>query len=111
MRNLDRRTFICNTALGMAALPFGAGIFSKSAFAETLPRLDPSSQLAQALNYVEDASLSKHRPDYQSDATCQNCDSRTENKETCWVFPNNSISLDGWCTGYEKPEESSGSFF
>ena len=44
MANKSRRDFMRNSMLGLAALPLGAGILSKTAFAQELPRLDPSSR-------------------------------------------------------------------
>jgi len=65
MANKSRRDFMRNSMLGLAALPLGAGILSKTAFAQELPRLDPSASNAQALNYVEDASEASDHPAYE----------------------------------------------
>ena len=48
MADRNRRDFMRNSLLGLAALPLGAGILSKRAFAQDLPPLDPSAAQAKA---------------------------------------------------------------
>lgn len=50
MANQSRRKFMRNSLFGMAALPLGATLLSKHAFAQELEPLDPESPQAQALN-------------------------------------------------------------
>ena len=56
MANHSRRDFMRNSVLSLAALPLGASVLSTRALAQDLPRLDPSNEQAQALNYVENAA-------------------------------------------------------
>ncbi|QJQ94745.1 MULTISPECIES: high-potential iron-sulfur protein [Halomonadaceae] len=100
MANQSRRIFMRNSLLGLAALPLGAGIMSKNAFAETLPRLDPEAPEAQALNYVEEASEASDHPAYEEGETCDNCMFFQEANEGCQLFPQNSVEPDGWCQSW-----------
>ncbi|MBD3894799.1 high-potential iron-sulfur protein [Halomonas sp. ML-15] len=100
MANQSRRDFMRNSLLGMAALPLGAGILSKSAFADSLPRLDPEAPEAEALNYVEDASDASDHPAYEEGERCDNCMFYTEANEGCTLFPENSVEPAGWCQSW-----------
>ncbi|WP_404416635.1 high-potential iron-sulfur protein [Vreelandella aquamarina] len=100
MANQSRRDFMRNSMLGLAALPLGAGILSKTAFAQDLPRLDPSSSNAQALNYVEEASEASDHPAYSDGEVCDNCMFWIEDKEGCQLFPQNSVEPGGWCQSW-----------
>ncbi|WP_386078965.1 high-potential iron-sulfur protein [Vreelandella sp. F11] len=100
MANKSRRDFMRNSMLGLAALPLGAGILSKSAFAQELPRLDPSATNAQALNYVEDASEASDHPAYEEGERCDNCMFYKAENEGCQLFPENSVAPAGWCQSW-----------
>lgn len=100
MANKSRRDFMRNSMLGLAALPLGAGILSKTAFAQELPRLDPSSSNAQALNYVEDASEASDHPAYEEGEVCDNCMFWVADTEGCQLFPENSVEPGGWCQSW-----------
>ena len=100
MANKSRRDFMRNSMLGLAALPLGAGILSKTAFAQELPRLDPSSSNAQALNYVEDASEASDHPAYEEGERCDNCMFFNAETEGCQLFPENSVEPGGWCQSW-----------
>ncbi|MGS2744192.1 high-potential iron-sulfur protein [Halomonas sp. LS-001] len=100
MANQSRRDFMRNTMLGLAALPLGAGILSKTAFAQDLPRLDPSATNAQALNYVEDASDASDHPAYEEGEVCDNCMFYTADNQGCQLFPQNSVEPNGWCQSW-----------
>lgn len=100
MANHSRRDFMRNSLLGLAALPLGAGILSKAAFADTLPRLDPSSDQAQALNYVEDAADAADHPAYEEGEVCDNCMFWQADSEGCQLFPQNSVEPKGWCQSW-----------
>lgn len=100
MANQSRRTFMRNSMLGLAALPFGAGILSPTAFAQTLPRLAPSEPSAQALNYVEEASDASDHPAYSEGEVCSNCMFFNADTEVCQLFPENSVEPDGWCQSW-----------
>ncbi|RUR39066.1 high-potential iron-sulfur protein [Vreelandella populi] len=100
MANQSRRHFLRSSALGLAALPLGLGVLSKTAFAQSLPRLDPSAPSAQALNYVEKASDASDHPAYESGERCDNCMFYTENTQGCQLFPENSVEPGGWCQSW-----------
>jgi len=100
MANQSRRDFMRTSLLGLAALPLGAGILSKAAFADTLPRLDPSSDQAQALNYVEDAADAADHPAYEEGEVCDNCMFWQADSEGCQLFPQNSVEPKGWCQSW-----------
>ncbi|CAM3549525.1 high-potential iron-sulfur protein [Halomonas lysinitropha] len=100
MADHSRRDFMRNSLLGLAALPLGAGILSKSAFAQDLPRLDPSADQAQALNYVETASDASDHPAYEEGQRCDNCMFYQADSEGCQLFPQNSVEPGGWCQSW-----------
>ncbi|HSP31427.1 MAG TPA: high-potential iron-sulfur protein [Halomonas sp.] len=100
MANKSRRDFMRNSMFGLAALPLGVGILSKTAFAQELPRLDPSASNAQALNYVEDASEASDHPAYEDGERCDNCMFWIADKEGCQLFPENSDEPAGWCQSW-----------
>lgn len=100
MANKSRRDFMRNSVLGLAALPLGAGILSKTAFAQELPRLDPSASNAEALNYVEDASEASDHPAYEEGEVCDNCMFWVADTEGCQLFPENSVEPGGWCQSW-----------
>ena len=100
MANQSRRDFMRNTMLGLAALPLGAGILSKTAFAQDLPRLDPTATNAQALNYVEVASDASDHPAYEEGEVCDNCMFYTADTQGCQLFPQNSVEPKGWCQSW-----------
>ncbi|PWV81679.1 MULTISPECIES: high-potential iron-sulfur protein [Halomonas] len=100
MANHSRRDFMRNSLLGLAALPLGAGILSKTAFADTLPRLDPESDQAQALNYVEVAEDAADHPAYEDGEVCDNCMFWQADSEGCQLFPQNSVEPKGWCQSW-----------
>ncbi|MCC5883753.1 MAG: high-potential iron-sulfur protein [Halomonas sp.] len=100
MAKPSRRDFLRSSLLGIAALPLGAGILSRQAFAETLPRLDPGDEQAQALNYVEVAEQASDHPAYEEGETCSNCMFFERRSQGCQLFPQNSVEPDGWCQSW-----------
>ncbi|MDR9440132.1 MAG: high-potential iron-sulfur protein [Halomonas sp.] len=100
MADHSRRDFMRNSLLGLAALPLGAGILSKSALAQDLPRLDPSAEQAKALNYVENASDASDHPAYEEGEQCSNCMFYQADSEGCQLFPQNSVEPGGWCQSW-----------
>lgn len=100
MANQSRRKFMRNSVMGLAALPFGAGILSKTAFAQELPRLNPSDATAKALNYVEVASDASDHPAYEEGELCSNCMFFNAETEGCQLFPQNSVEAGGWCQSW-----------
>ena len=100
MADHRRRDFMRNSLLGLAALPLGAGLLSKNAFAQDLPRLDPSAEQAKALNYVENASDASDHPAYEDGERCDNCMFYQADSEGCQLFPQNSVEPGGWCQSW-----------
>lgn len=104
MATHSRRTFLRRGLLSLAALPMGAGILSRQAFAQTLPRLDPDNRQAQALNYVEEAARASDHPSYAEGETCSNCMFFEQRNEGCQLFPQHSVEPGGWCQSWVKME-------
>ncbi|MFP4263737.1 MAG: high-potential iron-sulfur protein [Halomonas sp.] len=102
MANHSRRDFMRHSLMGIAALPLGAGILSSKAFAQDLPRLDPSAENAEALNYVEDASEASDHPAYEDGQRCDNCMFWQADNEGCQLFPENSVEPGGWCQSWSE---------
>lgn len=100
MANQSRRDFMRNSLLGLAALPLGAGILSQSAFADTLPRVDPESTEAKNLSYVEVASDASDHEQYAEGERCDNCMFFQEGNEGCALFPGKSVEPGGWCQAW-----------
>lgn len=102
--SMSRRNFLRNGLLSVVALPLGVGILSRQAFAQSLPRLDPSNAQAQALNYVEVAARASDHPTYEEDETCSNCMFFERRTEGCQLFPQNSVEPGGWCQSWVSME-------
>ena len=100
MANHSRRDFMRNTVLSLAALPLGASVLSTRALAQDLPRLDPSNEQAQALNYVENAADAADHPAYEEGERCNNCMFFQAGTEGCQLFPQNSVEPGGWCQSW-----------
>ncbi|WP_422674252.1 high-potential iron-sulfur protein [Billgrantia sulfidoxydans] len=100
----SRRTFLRSGLLGVAALPLGIGVLSRQAYAQDLPRLDPSDEQAQALNYVEAAEQASDHPAYEEGETCSNCMFFQRRGEGCQLFPQNSVEPGGWCQSWVTRE-------
>ncbi|WP_458526703.1 high-potential iron-sulfur protein [Onishia taeanensis] len=100
MANQSRRDFMRNSLLGLAALPLGAGILSRQALAQDLPRLDPENPQAKALNYVVEASDASDHPAYADGEKCSNCMFYNADTQGCQLFPQNSVEPAGWCQSW-----------
>lgn len=100
MADQRRRTFLRYSALGIASLPLGIGVLSTQAFAQTLPRLEPSAPNAQALNYVESAAEASDHPAFNQGERCDNCLFYKNANEGCQLFPENSVAPSGWCQSW-----------
>ncbi|MCP1314081.1 MULTISPECIES: high-potential iron-sulfur protein [unclassified Halomonas] len=100
MADQSRRKFMRDSMLGLAALPLGAGILSRTAYAQSLPRLDPGAPAAQALNYVERAPDASDHPAFSEGELCSNCMFFTAANEGCQLFPENSVAPEGWCQSW-----------
>lgn len=100
MAKQSRRAFLRSTLLGAAALPLGAGVLARQAFAQSLPRLDPNAEQALALSYVEFAEQASDHPAYEAGETCRNCMFFEAQTEGCQLFPQNSVEPSGWCQSW-----------
>lgn len=104
MANQSRRKFMRNSLFGMAALPLGATLLSKHAFAQELEPLDPESPQAQALNYVKVAADASEHPAYAEGHNCSNCMFFQEANNGCQLFPGKAVEAAGWCQSWvQKP--------
>ena len=102
MSTCNRRDFLRQSLLGLAAVPLGSILISPRAFADDLPRLDPASDQAQALEYVEDASEAEGHDRWQEGQQCSNCRFFDPDTEGCELFPGKSVEPNGWCNTWEE---------
>ncbi|QFT86064.1 High-potential iron-sulfur protein [Halomonas sp. THAF12] len=100
MANPSRRDFMRHSLLGLAALPLGIGVLSTRSFAQDLSPLDPESDQAKALNYVETAAEASDHPAYAEGETCANCMFYQADSQGCQLFPQNSVAPEGWCQSW-----------
>ncbi|WP_306169098.1 high-potential iron-sulfur protein [Halomonas sp. MMSF_3323] len=100
MAKHSRRDFLRHSLLGIAALPLGAGVLSRTALAQSLPRLDIDNAQAKALGYVENASDASGNAAYEEGETCANCMFFNAETEGCQLFPQNSVEPGGWCQSW-----------
>lgn len=104
MADPHRRDFMRKSLLGLATLPLGMGLLSRRALAQELPRLDPASEQARALNYVENASDASDHPAFDAGESCANCMFFDAGTEGCQLFPQNSVEPGGWCQSWAPAE-------
>jgi len=97
MANQSRRKFMRNSLFGMAALPLGATLRSKHAFAQELAPLDPERPQAQARNYVKVAADGSAHPGYVEGHNCASCMCFQEGNNGCQLFPGSPLETAGWC--------------
>lgn len=102
MADQNRRNFMRGSLLGLAALPFGMGILSQRAFAQSLEPLDPAAPQAKALNYVKIAEEAAGHAAYAEGEICANCMFFQEANNGCTLFPQNSVEPNGWCQTWVK---------
>ena len=98
MAKHSRRDFLRHSLLGIAALPLG--VLSRTALAQSLPRLDTDNAQAKALGYVENASDASGNAAYEEGETCANCMFFNAETEGCQLFPQNSVEPGGWCQSW-----------
>jgi len=100
MATNSRRDFLRNSLFAVAALPLGAGVLSRSALAQDLPRLEMDNAQAKALGYVETASEASGNAAYEEGENCANCMFFNAETEGCQLFPQNSVAPEGWCQSW-----------
>ena len=103
--NPSRRRFLINTAVAVTALPLGAQLLGRSAWAQDLPMLPLDNAQAKALNYAESTEGLAH-PSFKADSNCANCQFYTgaggSGAGPCTLFPGHSVSAKGWCSAWAK---------
>jgi hypothetical protein len=102
MGTYNRRDFLCQSLLGLAAVPLGASFIVPQAFAGELPRVDPADDQAQALEYVEDASQAEGHARWEEGQRCANCRFFDPDTEGCELFPGKSVEPSGWCNTWTE---------
>lgn len=95
-----RRLLRTGGAIGTFTLLAGTGIRVP---AQGQEKVDPSSDLAQSFDYVEDAANAKGRQN--QDAYCHNCryytaDGGEEGWGPCTIFGGKLVAADGWCNSW-----------
>lgn len=102
--NSARRRFVAFAAAGSAAVAVG-GMLPRHALAQE--RVDPESDLAQQLAYVEDASQvdAEAFPTYEEGQVCANCqlyiaEEANDGWGPCAAFGNGLVAADGWCSAW-----------
>lgn len=98
-----RRRFLKMALAGAAAVP-ACALAARRLRAQE--KVDPSSELAQQLGYVEDASevAVEEWPSYEEGQVCTNCDlfEAAEGDEwgPCQIFDGNLVAGPGWCSAW-----------
>lgn len=100
MTDERRRVFLRQGLLGLAALPLGAGLLARRPLADELPYLEPGSEEARALGYVENASDASQHPAYSAGESCRNCLFFEADTQGCQIFPQYRVTPDGWCQSW-----------
>lgn len=99
--NKPRRRFV----FWLTAAPVASLASSALVRAEQKPRLDPSSDRAQKLNYTHDADAVDN-PDREPGARCENCThfhgSDGESWNSCNIFPDSRVHAKGWCAAWRS---------
>lgn len=108
--NKSRRDAVKMMLGGFAAVPVINLVGLGSVQAEELPHVDPATDpIAQALNYVHDASESDARaentgkgapPEEQLCSNCSFVQSDSGEWRPCSLFPGKAIHENGWCTSW-----------
>lgn len=102
MDTQNRRKFIRNSLLTIAAVPFGASLLARTAFAQDLEPLDPTAPQAQALHYVKVAAEASSNPMYKEGSKCSGCMFYQAVNSGCQIFPQKSVEAEGWCQSWVK---------
>lgn len=99
-----RRRFLALAAAGSAAVAAG-GALPRRALAQE--RVDPASDLARQLAYVEDAGQvdAEAYPSYEDGQVCANCqlynaEQAADGWGPCAAFGNSLVAAGGWCSAW-----------
>ena len=94
-----RRQFLKTVVIASAAVVAGGVVRRLSAEEPHLTDADPT---AKAMDYVEDATISKNKL-YKPGSVCANCQlysGGTSGYGDCQLFPGKLVNARGWCTSY-----------
>jgi len=101
--DLKRRRFMRNAVAGVVAVPIAGLLAGRSAAAAELPKLDPTTGQAKALNYVNDAAEASSNPSFKEGSECANC-IQWQGGDSEWggcnIFPGSAVHRNGWCTAW-----------
>ncbi|MGO4549571.1 high-potential iron-sulfur protein [Lysobacter sp. 2RAF19] len=103
----SRRRFLARavTATAIATLALDATSAPAAPAAAKLPKLPPDNAQAKALSYTEDATKVKH-PSFKAGSRCDNCNffkgAKGDASGPCQIFPQFSVSSQGWCSAWAK---------
>lgn len=106
----SRRKLIKGALAGAAALPF-AGLAQRGwaqQAQEAKEKVDPSSSMAQALQYTHDAKALPESAARKPNEFCHNCQlfqaqaAQGESPQwaPCTIFGGKLVSRDGWCSSW-----------
>ena len=99
-----RRRFL-QLAIGAAAVP-ACTLAARRLRAQE--KVDPGSELAQDVNYVEDASAAAGHPDYEEGEYCADCTLFHAEESAEWgpcdIFGGGLVAAQGWCTAFVRRE-------
>jgi hypothetical protein len=95
-----RRRLLTRLLAGVSLAPLA--LRPSRSRAADLPLLDPSSQAAQKLKYVSDASQAKALAKGNSCANCGLYQGTYGSKQgACQLFPGKDVLASGWCSSWE----------
>lgn len=101
----SRRRFLIDTAVAVTALPLGAQLLGRNAWAQDLPMLPLDNAQAKALNYVESTDGLSH-PSFKPGSDCAGCQFYTNASAAeagpCTLFPGHKVAAKGWCSAWAK---------
>jgi hypothetical protein len=96
--DLTRRALVRGSLIAGAVVSLAGILETTSAFAQSLPALDPNEPTAKALDYV----TSSAKPDQK----CGNCalfqGKAGDAQGGCAIFPGKSVAATGWCKTWTK---------
>ncbi|GLQ42157.1 high-potential iron-sulfur protein [Dyella nitratireducens] len=96
----SRRRFLQLMVVSMgSACAGGVSLFAR---AGELPHLTDADPTAKVMNYVDDATSSKHAL-YKAGSICANCQfyhGPDAGYGTCQLFPGKAVNAKGWCSSY-----------
>ncbi len=106
-QNKSRRSFLRQVLVGAGAIVLAPVIKVQNAVAAMVDLKNP---LAIALNYVADATASKHK-NYKKGQTCGTCtfftvDAKDAKIGKCTLIQVGDVATAGWCQSFNKKPEA-----